>query len=66
MFTKAAAIAHLRAFGTLATEDRQDIVIDAKQAGTTMAREVNRLMMGNARAAGVRHVAPSSNQVVLP
>lgn len=66
MLTKTAAIARLHAFGTLFTEDRQDIVIDAKHAGTTMAREVNRLMMGNARAVGVRHVAPSSNQVVLP
>lgn len=66
MLTREAAIARLRATGTLATEQRLAIVVTAEHARSPMAREVNRLMMGNEHAAGMRHLAPSSNQVVLP
>jgi hypothetical protein len=66
MLTKASAIALLRDVGTLATEQRRSIVVTAGDARAPMTAEINRLMMGNARAAGLRHVAPSSNQVVLP
>lgn len=66
MLTKATAIAQLRATGTLATDQRKAIVVTHEQARAPMTGAINRLMMGNARAAGLRHVAPSSNQAVLP
>lgn len=66
MPTKASAIALLRATGTLVGEQRQAITVTHEQARAPITGEINRLMMGNARAAGLRHVAPSSNQAVLP
>ena len=66
MLTKQAAIDRLRATGTLATDERRAIVVAVADVRSPMAREVNRLMMGNASAAGVRHLAPANNQVVLP
>jgi hypothetical protein len=66
VLTRETAIARLRATGTLATEARQAIVVTSENARSQIAREVNRLMMGNASAAGARHLAPSCNQAVLP
>ena len=66
MLTRETAIARLRATGTLATEARRAIVVDAEHLRSPMAREVNRLMMGNTSAVGARHLAPSCSQVVLP
>jgi hypothetical protein len=66
VLTKEDAIARLRATGTLAMGARRPIVVDAEHARSPVAREVNRIMMGNASAAGGRHLAPSTDQVVLP
>jgi hypothetical protein len=66
VLTKETAIAQLRTTGTLATEQRAAITVATELTGSPMICDVNRLMMGNACVAGLRHVAPSSNQVVLP
>lgn len=66
MLTKEVALARLRTTGSLASEKRLAITIAAADARTPLPRSVSYIMTSNERATGPRHVAPSSNQVVLP
>ncbi len=66
MLTRETAIARLRATGTLSDGERGGQIVAMREARCPVAATVNKLMMSNARAAAMRHVAPAANQAVLP
>jgi hypothetical protein len=66
MLTKEAAIARLRATGTLGNAHPAAHIIPGPVAKEPLMRTVCSLVQGNSRTRGSRMVAPGLNQSVLP
>jgi hypothetical protein len=66
MLTKEAAIARLRATGTLGSAHPTANIISGSVAKEPMMRSVCNLVQANSRTRGARMVAPGLNQSVLP